>query len=77
MLTIIQALGHHHPSHETDIGSDMMRNDGQKGDNANAKHKGAELARSAILDLKLNNLAKVIAKVRNIASRLLFIALLF
>jgi Ca2+-transporting ATPase len=40
------------PSRETDTGSDTTRNDGQKGDNADSKRKGAELARPALLDLK-------------------------
>ena len=40
------------PSRETDIGSDTTHNDGQKGDNADSKGKGAELARPAMLDLK-------------------------
>ena len=40
------------PSRETDVGSDTTRNDGQKGDNADGKRKGAELARPAMLDLK-------------------------
>ena len=40
------------PSRETDTFSDTTRNDGQKGDNADAKGKGAELACPAMLDLK-------------------------
>ena len=40
------------PGRETDTGSDTTRNDGQKGDNADTKRKGAELARPAMLDLK-------------------------
>jgi Ca2+-transporting ATPase len=40
------------PSRETDTGSDTTHNDGQKGDNSDAKRKGAELARPAMLDLK-------------------------
>ncbi|KAH9168805.1 calcium-translocating P-type ATPase [Lactarius sanguifluus] len=41
------------PSGDTDIGSDTTRNDSvQKGDNADVKRKGAELARPALLDLK-------------------------
>ncbi|KAN0120860.1 hypothetical protein V8E52_004129 [Russula decolorans] len=35
------------PSRETDTGSDITRNDGQKRDNADVKCKGAELARPA------------------------------
>jgi hypothetical protein len=35
------------PSRETDTGLDTTRNDGQKGDNADVKCKGAELARPA------------------------------
>jgi Ca2+-transporting ATPase len=40
------------PSGETDTASETTRNDGQKGDNADVKRKGAELARPALLDLK-------------------------
>ena len=40
------------PSGETDSASESTRNDGQKGDNADVKRKGAELARPAVLDLK-------------------------
>jgi P-type Ca2+ transporter type 2C len=40
------------PSRETDTGSETTRNDGQRGDNADAKRKGAQLARPAMLDLK-------------------------
>jgi Ca2+-transporting ATPase len=40
------------PSRETDTGSDTTRYDGQKEDNADAKRKGAELARPATLDLE-------------------------
>ena len=40
------------PSRETDTGSDTTRYDGQKGDNADAKHKGAGLALPATLDLE-------------------------
>jgi Ca2+-transporting ATPase len=40
------------PCRETGTGSDTTPNDGQKGDNADAKRKGAELARPAMLDLK-------------------------
>jgi Ca2+-transporting ATPase len=40
------------PSRETDTGSDTTRNDRQRGDNADSKRKGAELARPALLDLK-------------------------
>ena len=36
----------------SDTGSDTTRNDGQKGDNADVKRKGAELARPVVLDLK-------------------------
>jgi P-type Ca2+ transporter type 2C len=39
-------------SRETDAGSDMTQNDGQKGDNTDVKRKGTELARPAVLDLK-------------------------
>ena len=40
------------PSRETDTGSETTRNDGQKGDKADTRRKGAELARPALLDLK-------------------------
>jgi Ca2+-transporting ATPase len=41
------------PSGDTDMGSDTTRNDSvQRGDNADVKRKGAELARPALLDLK-------------------------
>ena len=40
------------PSGETDTGSDIMRHDGQRGDNADVKRKETQLARSAVLDLK-------------------------
>ncbi len=40
------------PSCASDTASDTTHNDGQKGYNADTKHKGAELARPAMLDLK-------------------------
>ncbi|KAI9458771.1 calcium-translocating P-type ATPase [Russula earlei] len=40
------------PSRETDTGSDTTRNDGQRGDNADVKRNGPQLARPVVLDLK-------------------------
>ena len=40
------------PSGETDTGSDITQNDGQKGDSADVKRKETQLACPAMLDLK-------------------------
>jgi hypothetical protein len=53
-----------------DTGSDSTRNDGQKGDNADAKRKRAQLARRAVLDLKQEADSDFFRKQRNILRNL-------
>ena len=57
------------PSGETDTGSDITRNDGQKGDSADVKRKETQLAHPAMLDLKQ---APVLLHSNHFSSRVLW-----